>query len=67
MTRAYKFLLGVCVGANMLAGLVAHCLLYALTGKLPILEKGRARLVTPDEAVARLRALTDKVIGRVHG
>jgi hypothetical protein len=67
MYRTCKFLLGVCVGANMLAGLVAHCLLYGTTGKLPALEKGRARLVAPDEAVARLRSLADKVTEGRHG
>lgn len=67
MSRACKFLLGVCVGANLAAGLVAHCLLYSLTGKLPILQKGRARLVAPDEAVAKLRALGERVMERLHG
>lgn len=67
MTRTCKFLLGVCAGANMIAGLVACYLLYSLTGKLPAFGKGRARLMTPDEAVSRLRLLADRVMRRGHG
>lgn len=67
MAKSCRFLLGVCAGANILAGLVAHCLLYSLTGKLPIWEKGRARLVTPSEVADRLRALADHAMGRIHG
>ena len=69
MSRACKFLFGMWAGASFLAYPVAGCLLFMLTGKLPmpIVGKGKPHLVSPDEAVARVRALADSVLEMFHG
>jgi hypothetical protein len=69
MSRTLKFLFGLWVGASTLAYPVAACLLYMLTGKLPmpIIGKKKPRLVSPDEAVAQVRALAESLSEITHG
>ncbi len=69
MSRAIKFLFGTWAGASFLAYATASCLLFMFTGKLPmpIMGRGKPRLVSPDEAVARVRALVDGVLEIYHG
>ncbi len=64
MGKALKYLVGMWTGASMIAFGVACGLLFLLTGKLPVMARGRPRLVAVGEALARTSALVEKAMGR---
>jgi hypothetical protein len=66
MFRTCKLLLGVWVGASVVAGVFAHALLYVWTGKVPLPSKRGMRLVEADEAIAGVRAFATKILEEHH-
>lgn len=65
--RPFRMLLGLITGAAIVTYPVAVILLYGITGKLLVGIKGHEKLMDPDEAVAQVRALTDRARERFHG
>ena len=67
MFKVLKYLFGLWVGANIIAGPVAWLLLYALLGKVPMPHKTGLRLMTVDDAIDQIRSLVEKGVATYHG
>ena len=66
MPRFLSFMLGLWVGANLLACPLAHGLLFFLTGKLPVPGKGGLRLEDADQAVTYLRTRAQGAVEKYY-
>ena len=67
MFKVLKYLCGLWMGANLVAGPVAWMLLYLMVGKLPMPHKKGLRLMTVDDATEHIRSLIEKGVATYHG
>lgn len=66
MSSSKGSLFGFLIGMNIVTSLLAAGLLYLMTGKLPVPQKGGAQLMSVDQAAEQLGALTEKLAERHH-
>ena len=59
MSRLIKFLLGMCMGASVLAAIVAYAWTFVVTGRLAIPEGKGFRFLEVEEAAARFQGWID--------
>lgn len=67
MFKIFKYLLGLWMGANIVAGPVAWLLLYVMVGKVPMPHKTGLRLMTVGDATDHVRSLIEKGVATYHG